>query len=241
MAGKLTLIPTPIDEETPLDSAARTLLLSAFEKEREKSIFAIEDIRPGRRRWLRFGLPREAVDNLVQYNEHTREKESGRLIELMQQGMNVYLMSDGGLPAFCDPGQELVALCHHHKIKVTASSFANSTLLALALSGFSHKKFVFEGFLSAKKEERFGELERLCKDKRTIILMDTPYRLKQLLEDLSLALEKQGQPDRRVFLALDLNAANEALYLGTVEALRAGINYEKREFILVLDCLRPFP
>src|SRR5690606_25080014 len=137
--------------------------------------FAIEDLKPGRRRWLRWGLPREQVEKFVLYNEHTRDEAIDILLGELKRGRDVYLMSDAGLPAFCDPGQQLVDRAHLNGITVTATPFANSIALAMALSGYSHDRFVFEGFIPIKEPQRAKTLQEIAAEKRPIIVMETPY------------------------------------------------------------------
>lgn len=234
MKGTLTIIPTPIDEETPLETVAFNNLLEAATTNIERSIFVIEDLKPGRRRWLKWKLPREVVEDFVLYNEHSKIEVSQKLIGELKAGKNVYIMSDGGLPAFCDPGIELVSLCHDNGIKVTSTPFSNSIALAVSLSGFNHNKFVFEGFLPQKTEDRTSELERILTENRTVILMDTPYRLKKLLGELELAMKKSNI-HKRIFVAMDLNSANEELVRGSVAQVAKKISDYKREFILLLE------
>lgn len=230
--GLLTLVPTPISEDLPLEEVAFKRLYNAATLEREKSIFVIEDLKPGRKRWLSFKLPREIVEDFVLYNEHTSKTVSLDLLQQLKNGMNVYLMSDGGLPAFYDPGIELVDLCHLNNIKVTSTPFNNSVSLALALSGFSHKKFWFEGFLPMDSEERHKTIKSLYSQKHTSIVMDTPYRLKRVLEEFA---EIHGQSRKNVFLALDLNSQTEELRRGKPLELLKSITDLRREFVLVLS------
>ncbi len=226
MYGKLTLIPTPIDEENPLEQTAFDLLNKASKD--ENSLILIEDLKPGRRRWLRWGLPREQVEKFVLYNEHTRIEIIDQLISHLKSGKNLFLMSDGGLPAFCDPGKELVSRCHDEKIIVTSSPFSNSISLAIALSGFQHDQFVFAGFLPRKSEDREKALKELINEKRTIVLMDTPYRLNKLLDEV--------RPfNRRVFLGINLNQSNEVLLRGNVQSIQAKVKGLKEEFILIIE------
>ncbi|MBT4790841.1 MAG: hypothetical protein HON90_04670, partial [Halobacteriovoraceae bacterium] len=182
MKGKLILIPTPIDDESPLCTIAKQRLEQAVLND---DLIMVEEAKAGRRRWLHFGLPRETIADFILYNEHTRGEISSDIIKKISNGKNAYLMSDCGLPAFCDPGQELVELCHQHKIRVTATPFANSIALAIAVSGFPHNKFIFEGFISAKKEIRHKELKRILNQKEVSIIMDTPYRLEKLLREIT--------------------------------------------------------
>lgn len=229
MTGRLVLVPTPIDDQTPLEPVAHSMLIKAATTRASQSIFAIEDLKPGRARWLSWGLPREVVDDFVLYNEHTRENVRGELLEKMYMGFDVYLMSDGGLPAFCDPGRHLVAACHRDGLTVTSTPFPNSTLLALALSGFDHDEFLFKGFLPVEKGERKKSLSDLCKRTGTIVLMETPYRLSRLLEEL------EGQWKGQAFLALDLCMSTQELILGPISDLAKRYKGQKREFVLILS------
>lgn len=230
--GALCLVPTPLDEEGKLDVVAFGLLQHAATEKKAESIFVIEDLKPGRKRWLHFGLPRDCVEDFVLYNEHSAKEIAPKLLKDIQQGKKVFLMSDGGTPAFYDPGVELVSLCHQHKLKVTSTPLANSVVLALALSGFSHKKFWFEGFLPMDSGERKNVLQNLLKQKNTSILMDTPYRLKRVLEEFN---EVWNGSKKRIFLGLDLNSQNEELLLGTPSQLLSALSDLKREFILILS------
>lgn len=227
MKGSLILIPTPIDNDSQISDDARKLLL---EHSKSGGKILIEEAKVGRRRWLHYGLPRENIDEFILYNEHTREDLNSKIIAELKLGKSYVLMSDCGLPAFCDPGQELVSLCHDEKITVTSTSFSNSIALAIALSGFNHQKFVFEGFLSNKNDQRVNELKRLKQEKNTLILMDTPYRLKKLLEEL-----KELNLGRRIFLGLDLNQKTEELFRGDPETILNELKDFKREFILIIE------
>ena len=139
-------------------------------------------------------------------------------------------MSDGGLPAFCDPGRRLVDLCHKSQVRVTSTPFPHSISLALALSGFSHKSFWFEGFLPAKKELREKRWKELIENEATLVLMDTPYRLVKTLEELKTNLKRK----REVFLALDLNSEDEELFRGGPNQIIKKLKNKKREFVLIL-------
>lgn len=230
--GILCLIPTPLTEQGVLEPVAFSLLEFAALSKKEESIFVIEDLKPGRKHWLGFGLPRETVDSFVLYNEHTAKETAPLLLKEIQQGKKVFLMSDGGMPAFYDPGIELVSLCHQHRQEVTCTPFANSVILALALSGFSHKKFWFEGFLPMDSLERKNVLSHLLKLKNTSILMDTPYRLKRVLEEFR---EVYGGSKKKIFLACDLGRETQELLTGTPVELLSRLKEFKREFVLVLS------
>lgn len=229
--GQLTLIPTPIDEVSKLTIEAFELLNRECLK--ENSLIVVEDNKPARKRWIHFGLPREAIDRFFNLNEHNIQESTKSLIEKLMAGFNVYLMSDGGLPAFCDPGSELVYLCHKNKIMVTSTPFSNSVILALALSGFYHLQFRFLGFLPLDQDQRQKVLNQAINSQETAIMMDTPYRLKRLLEELDLLFKNKGLK-REIFLALDLNAPTEELCLGMPGNILESLKEFKREFILII-------
>jgi 16S rRNA (cytidine1402-2'-O)-methyltransferase len=227
MKGKLILVPTPLDDGSPLEPVAFARLVKACE---DQDIIAIEDLKPGRRRWINWGLPREKVDSFVLYNEHTQAEHNQELIANLKKGKNVFLLSDGGLPAFCDPGRELVDLCHKSKITVTSTPFCNSISLAVALSGLVPDKFFFAGFLPLDRIEREKELKRISKMREAVVLMDTPYRLKKLLAEI-----EEEIPSRQIFLGLDLNFATEECLRGDAKQVISTLKEFKREFILILS------
>lgn len=227
MKGSLILVPTPIDDKNPLNPIAKDMLNQAHEN---GDIICVEELKEGRRRWLRFGLPREAIEKFHLYNEHTREENKAQeLISLIKKGKNVFLMSDCGLPAFCDPGQKLVDLCHDLNIKVTSTPFDNSIALAVALSGFPHDRFIFEGFIPVDATLRSKAIKRISHQSEVSVIMDTPYRMKKIIDELA-----DSNPNRIGFIGLELNQDDELLLRGTLRQLSQKLKKEKKEFIIVL-------
>ncbi len=230
MKSALTLVPTPIAETLPLEEVAKSLLLS--ECLLSDVGILVEEHKVGRQRWLKWGLPREAIERFTLFNEHTQAELAPLLVTEMKKGKRFYLLSDSGLPAFCDPGQRLVDACHRAGLKVSATPFPNSTALALALSGFSHHSFYFAGFLPAEGSARKDTLESLARHSETMILMDTPYRLKALLKDI----ENSSLKSRNLFLATNLNQESELLIRGRAHELsKRADSLGKVEFVLVVD------
>ena len=221
----LYLIPTPIDENSTISAEAKSLIQSKL----GEAIICVEEMKEGRRRWLRFGLPRETIEEFKLYNEHTRDALKHELVAELKMKKDVILMSDCGLPAFCDPGAELVSLCHDNSIKVTATSYPNSVSLAIALSGMNHDQFIFEGFIPIKKPDRIKTLKNILNRKETSILMDTPYRLKALLEQMN-----EINPNANICLCLDLNKKDEQIHRGCVSQINKKISKTKREFVIVV-------
>jgi 16S rRNA (cytidine1402-2'-O)-methyltransferase len=225
---ELILIPTPLQDDLPLEPVALELLKEDALK--DDVMLLVEEHKVARQRWIKWGLPREAIERFVLFNEHTSDKELPIILKELKSGKRAYLMSDCGLPAFCDPGMNLVDACHKHGIKITSTPFPNSIALAVALSGFRHDSFVFSGFIPVKEPERSQWIKKECKRPETLIWMETPYRLGKLLEDL-----KRHQCQRDLFLAMDLGSKEEKLLRGSVEKLSKLVRpEEKREFVLLL-------
>ncbi|MBT6325732.1 MAG: hypothetical protein HOJ35_07170 [Bdellovibrionales bacterium] len=232
MTGKLTLIPTPIGDILELSLEAKRVMELACANF-ENSIFLVEDMKPGRRRWIKFGLPRELINSLQTLNEHSRESENKTLIESIKNGKNVFLMSDAGLPAFCDPGQVLIDQCHKNKIQVTSTPLDNSIVLALALSGFKHTRFNFHGFFPRKTPERIKAIEKFLSESITSICMDTPYRLAKLLNEIQTS-ERKLKISKEYFLAMDLSKETELLIRGNINKIIKLLPQNKKfEFILI--------
>lgn len=225
---ELILIPTPIQDDTPLEPVARERLLA--DALNPDVMILVEEHKIARRKWLLWGLPREAIEKFILFNEHTQEKLQSEIIASLRSGKRAYLMSDGGLPAFCDPGQKLVDACHRQKIKVTATPFSNSIALAVSLSGFAHDTFVFSGFVPVKQPDRSLWMKKELKRPETLIWMETPYRLGKILEEL-----KEMGLQRDIFLGLDLGGENEHLLRGPVSEVLSQVDPgSKREFVLLV-------
>jgi 16S rRNA (cytidine1402-2'-O)-methyltransferase len=224
----LILIPTPLQDDLPLETVALNLLRENCLN--ENIVLLVEEHKVARQRWLKWGLPREAIEKFVLFNEHTQKETMPDVLKKLRVGMDVYLMSDCGLPAFCDPGQVLVEACHKQNIKVTSTPFPNSIALSISLSGFSHQSFVFSGFVPVKEPERSSWMKKELKRPETLVWMETPYRLKKLLEEVAVIEMK-----REVFLALDLGSSAEQLIRGKAEKIASMIvDKEKREFVLLI-------
>lgn len=230
--SELILIPTPLQDDTPLEPVAlkkiHELCLS------ETTLILVEEHKIARRRWLSWGLPREAIEKFILVNEHTQEKIKSEIIKEIRSGKTAILMSDTGLPAFCDPGQTLVELAHRNGIKVSSTPFPNSIALAIALSGFPHGEFHFCGFIPVKEPERKDWMKTQLKRTEVMVWMETPYRLQKLMEELS-----ELKLQREVYLGLDLGGGDEINFRGRPEEfLKRYPDPGKREFVLVIGPLK---
>ena len=184
-SGKLYLIPTPLGEGDP----ARVLPASVLEIIPTLSCFVVEELRTARRFLSAAGL-KGKIDTLEfhELNEHTDPRQVEPLASLFDNGRNVGLLSEAGLPAVADPGALLVALCHRHNIEVVPLVGPSSLMMALMASGLNGQSFTFVGYIPAKTEERRAALRNLEKRsasaRQTQILIETPYRNDSLLSDM---------------------------------------------------------
>ncbi len=151
---------------------------------------------------------------LEELNEHNEATQTGALLTLLQQGKSLALVSDAGTPLFADPGAQLVRRCIEKGIAIKAVPGASSIMTALVTSGLPMDSFVFAGFVSREPAERIQELKRLADEPRTVVLLETPYRLVPLLE-----AARQIMPTRRAYLGCNLTMDTETHHYGTVSEL----------------------
>lgn len=233
--GTLFLAPTPIVEE----GGAHAELIQTFANAYERAdLIIVEDEKPARRRWRSWDLPREAIEDFILYNEHTREAEIKNIIAALKKGNDAYIQSDGGMPGFCDPGRDLVYACHEAGIPVRTLPFYNSLIPAVAMSGFTEGEFHFLGFPPRNKDERLQFFQKLAKTQVTQLFMDTPYRLERVVEELCEVNWSRGAKKQMVFIAMDIGRDEESHFWGSVSDLqkksKQGV-FGKREFVFVIQ------
>lgn len=161
-------------------------------------------------------------------NEHSTPADVQSLLEICRE-KKVALVSDCGTPGFCDPGAALVQLCRKQSVEIHSLPGASSLMGLLSLSGERINQFIFRGFLPAENQARAAEIQKLKAEKRAIVLMDTPYRLKKLLSELS-----EAMPTRRALLTCDLTQESEVVVEAAVKDLSAKLIKDKAEFMLLL-------
>jgi len=222
MAGILYLVAIPIGNYDDITFRALNTLKSV-------DVIVCEERSQGLRLLHHYGIEKP-IETL---NENNEAAAASIILNRLQQGNTIALISDAGTPVFSDPGRTLVEKSIGHQIKIVPIPGASSLLPALIVSGFPIKEFVFAGFLSPKKERRLTELRNLKKENRTIVLMDTPYRLIQLFRDMA---EVFGDT-RQVCVAFDLTMPSEEIYHGTATELYTMFlkNKKKGEFVVVLQ------
>jgi 16S rRNA (cytidine1402-2'-O)-methyltransferase len=233
-AGELTqdnglpagLYPVAIHIGNPDDITIR-----AMETLRKCDAVICEERRDGIRMLKSIGIDKP----LYFLNEHSKTMEIKQIFDdlLMLKDKAITLITDAGTPCFADPGAELVQICHDYNVKVYPVPGASSLMAALMASGLDAKRFMYYGFLSAKKEERIAELKQLkSMAQYDTIFLEAPYRLKSLVDDMMSILGKK----RRVRFFYKLTQPNQSIFLGTLEELSHKTEqFPKGEFILIVE------
>ncbi|MBD2344789.1 16S rRNA (cytidine(1402)-2'-O)-methyltransferase [Anabaena subtropica] len=159
----------------------------------------------------------------ISYHEHNRSSRIPELLEHLHIGKAIALVSDAGMPGISDPGYELVKACIEVGVKVVPIPGASAAITALSAAGLPTDKFVFEGFLPAKGQQRREHLEALQTESRTLIFYESPHRLRETLQDLA---EVWGS-DRQIVLARELTKLYEEFWRGSIEEAIA--HYQQKE------------
>lgn len=221
MEGKLYLCPTPIGNLG--DISQRTL-----ETLQAVDLIAAEDTRNTGLLLARY----EIKAPLISYHQHNEKQRSQELIERMQQGAQIALVTDAGMPAISDPGQVLVRRCHEAGVPVTALPGPCAFVTALALSGLDSRRFIFEGFLPVDKKERRQVLGDLRTSRRTMIFYEAPHRVKETLKTMA---EVAG--DRPAAAVRELTKKFEEIKLMKLSDLAAYYeeNEPRGEYVLLVE------
>ena len=221
MAGKLYLCATPIGNlEDMTYRVVRTL--------QEVDLIAAEDTRNSIKLLNHF----EIKTPMTSYHEYNKIEKGKKLVEKLQNGTNIALITDAGTPGISDPGEELVKMCYDAGIEVTSLPGAAACITALTLSGLSTRRFVFEAFLPTDKKEKQAIFKELENETRTIVMYEAPHRLVKTLQEL---LDNLG--NRRVTVCRELTKKHETAFVTTLkEAIRYyEINEPKGECVLVME------
>lgn len=161
-------------------------------------------------------------------NEHSSDQDVRELLELCRTN-KVALVSDCGTPGFCDPGARLVAAGRSEGLVSSPVPGASSLMCLLSVCGHDMREFLFRGFLPAEREARAIALRDLERERRPVILMDTPYRLGRLLEELA-----SRWPERRAVLGCDFTQATETVIEASLKDLPRLVGERKAEFIMAV-------
>lgn len=183
--GNLYLIPTPLGDNDPREVLPAPL----FETISRLSCYVVEEVRTARRFLSSAGMKGHIQElEFHELNEHTADREVDAMAALFNDGRDVGLITEAGLPAVADPGARLVALCHQKNIEVVPFVGPSSLMMALMSSGLNGQSFAFCGYLPAKTDERRKAISaierRSAVENQTQIFIETPYRNDQMLADL---------------------------------------------------------
>ena len=200
MSGRLYLCATPIGN-------LEDITLRVLRTLQEVDLIAAEDTRNSIKLLNHF----EIKTPMTSYHEYNKIEKAYTLIEKMQNGMNIALITDAGTPGISDPGEELAAMCYDAGIEVTSLPGPAACITALTLSGLPTRRFAFEAFLPMEKKERREILNELVNETRTIIIYEAPHKLVRTLKDL---YETLG--NRRMTLCRELTKKHETAFQTTL-------------------------
>lgn len=220
MSGKLYVVGTPIGNLGDMSPRAVQTLENA-------DFIAAEDTRVTVKLLNHFGIKKE----MLSYYEHNKNQKGNLIIDRMLKGESCALVSDAGMPAISDPGEDLVRQSREAGIEVEAVPGPSALITALSISGFPSGRFCFEGFLSMNKISRRQHLEELIHEKRTMIFYEAPHKLPATLKDM---LNSFG--DREIALVRELTKIHETVFTTTLsEAVEYySENTPRGEFVLII-------
>ena len=226
MAGRLYLVPTPIGNLGDISPRMSDALAQA-------DFIAAEDTRVS----IKLLNHLDIKKSMVTYHRHNCDSSGPAILERILAGETCALVTDAGMPAISDPGEELVALCAENGVRVECIPGPCALVTALAVSGQPTGRFTFEGFLPMNKKNRRAHLESLRGEERTMIFYEAPHKLCATLKDLA---ETFG-PERPISLCRELSKLHEQILRTTLGEAQAYYdeNAPKGEFVLVVRGAEP--
>lgn len=221
MNGILYLCPTPIGNLKDITQR----VLEVFE---EVDYIAAEDTRRTKQLLNYFEIEKRTFS----YHEHNKEKAGEKVLELLEGGASVAIVTDAGMPGISDPGEDIVKACIEANIEIICLPGPSAFVNALVISGFSTKTFSFEGFVERNKKKRRAHFESIQYLDKTLIFYEAPHRLKEFLSDLLLVMG-----NRKISISRELTKKYEETFRGSVEeALVYFIEKDpKGEFVVVVE------
>lgn len=221
MSGKLFLCATPIGN-------LEDITFRVLKTLKEVDLIAAEDTRHSIKLLNHF----EIQTPMTSYHEYNKVDKAKYLVNLMQEGKNIAVITDAGTPGISDPGEELVRQCFEVGIEVSALPGPAACITALTMSGLKTRRFAFEAFLPSDKKERQQVLEELKDETRTMIIYEAPHHLVQTLKELESVLG-----DRKITQCRELTKKYEEAHQTTIGSLIS--EYETKEprgeYVLVIE------
>ncbi len=221
MSGKLYVVGTPIGNLG--DFSPR-----AIETLKKADFLAVEDTRVTVKLLNHFDIKKE----MLSYYEHNKASKGNLILARLLNGEICALVSDAGMPAISDPGEDLVRLCYENNIPVESVPGPSAVTTALAMSGMPSGRFCFEGFLTTQKNGRRLHLEELKTEKRTMIFYEAPHKLLATLSDM---LKVFG--DRDIAVVRELTKLHETVFHTTLSGALQHYteNTPRGEFVLIIS------
>lgn len=219
--GNLFVVGTPIGNLGDITYRAVETLNSV-------DIILAEDTRNTLKLLTHFNIKK----SLISYEKHTEQKKISQVVKLLDEGKDIALVSDAGMPIISDPGQNLVSYLRGNDYNVIIIPGVTALITAIVGSGFDSSKFTFEGFLSISKKQRKKHLEDIKNEKRTMIFYEAPHKILYTLKDL---LEALG--DRKICICRELTKIYEEYKITTIKQAIEYIdkNGIKGEIVLIVE------
>lgn len=217
--GELYLCATPIGN-------LEDITLRVLRVLKEVDLIAAEDTRQTKKLCSYYGI----TTSLTSYHEHNKQLKGKYLIEQLQAGKNIAVVTDAGMPGISDPGYDLVTLAVEAGIKIVPLPGAVAAVSALVVSGLPTEQFVFWGFLPRAGKKRKNELLKIMAEERTMIFYEAPHRLRKTLEDFLNALG-----NRRIVIGRELTKKYEEFWRGDINAALEYFQEPKGEITIVLS------
>lgn len=219
--GKLYLVPTPIGN-------LKDITLRALEVLKNVDVIAAEDTRQTLKLLNHF----EIKKSLMSYHKHNEMSKGEDIISKLKSGLNIAIVTDAGTPGISDPGAVIVEKCIAENIEFEVLPGATAFTTALVYSGLDTTKFEFRGFISRDTKERRETIEEIKNSRNTIIIYESPYRIKSTLE---LLLKELG--DRKIALCRELTKLHEEIIRGSIKEVIDAVEDRniKGEFVIVIS------
>ncbi len=219
--GKLYLVPTPIGN-------LKDITLRALEVLKNVDVIAAEDTRQTLKLLNHF----EIKKSLMSYHKHNEMSKGEDIISKLKSGLNIAIVTDAGTPGISDPGAVIVEKCIAENLEFEVLPGATAFTTALVYSGLDTTKFEFRGFISRDTKERRETIEEIKNSRNTIIIYESPYRVKSTLE---LLLKELG--DRKIALCRELTKLHEEIIRGSIKEVIDAVEDRniKGEFVIVIS------
>lgn len=218
------IVATPIGNMGDMTERAQTTL-------NEVNVIAVEDTRRSGQLLRNFDISTP----MIAVHEHNERQICDSLLERIEKGESIALISDAGTPLLSDPGYFLVNQAREREINVIPIPGVSAVITALSVAGLPTDRFIFEGFLPAKSSARLQKLEKLKDEPRTVIFYEAPHRIIEMLQDCR---EVFGGK-RRVVVARELTKTFETVHGDELDSLiswvEADENQRKGEFVVLIQ------